>query len=89
MVDEGHISSQSFLGRVNEWQLLEADITVQNQSIGEQSHDQSEMIRISSGFGQADPKLGSHCSSTRPSALDRRTQARCGNQQRVRAILRN
>ena len=59
---------------MNEWQLLEADITVQNQSIGEQSHDKSEIIRISSGFGQADPKLGSLCSSTRPSALDRRTQ---------------
>ena len=58
VVDEGHISSQSFLRRVNEWQLLEADITVQNQSIGEQSHDQSEIIHISSGSGQADPKLG-------------------------------
>ena len=62
MVDEGHISSQSFLGRVNDWQLFAADITVQNQSIGEQSHYQSEIIRISSGSGQADPELGSHCS---------------------------
>ena len=62
VVDEGHISSQSFLGRVNEWQLFAADITVQNQSIGEQSLDQSEIIRISSGSGQADAKLGSHCS---------------------------
>ena len=41
VVDEGHISCQSFLGQMNGSQLLAADITVQNHSIGEQSNDRS------------------------------------------------